>query len=96
MDTENKKYLPLGTVVLLQGASKRLMITGFVGKTPEIKDQIFDYSGCVYPEGFSSYKEVFVFNHSQIAKVISLGYIDDEQIAFEKKLEEKVSQLSNK
>lgn len=96
MNNDIKKYLPLGTVVLLKNATKRVMITGFAGVSPEHKGQMFDYSGCVYPEGFSSYKEIFVFNHNQIAKVVSLGYIDDEQIAFEKKLEEKVSQLSNK
>lgn len=96
MNNNIKKYLPLGTVVLLEGASKRVMITGFVGKSSELDGRIFDYSGCVYPEGFSSYKEIFVFNHTQISKVVSLGYVDDEQKAFEKRLEEKVSQLDNK
>lgn len=96
MNNNIKKYLPLGTVVLLKNATKRVMITGFAGVSPEHKGQMFDYSGCVYPEGFSSYKEIFAFNHSQIAEIISLGYVDQEQIEFEKKLEEKVSQYNNK
>ncbi len=43
------KYLPIGTVVGLKGASKKLMIIGYLPVTSE--NQIFDYTACTYPEG---------------------------------------------
>ena len=48
---ELKKYLPIGTVVLLKGGQKRLMITGFCSIPKEDKTKIYDYTGCLYPEG---------------------------------------------
>ena len=49
-----EKYLPIGTVVLLKGAEKRVMITGFCATELKESDETktWDYSGCIYPEGF--------------------------------------------
>ena len=49
-----EKYLPIGTVVMLKGGKKRAMITGFCAISEDNKDKIYDYSGCLYPEGFIS------------------------------------------
>lgn len=89
-----EKYLPIGTVVLLKNATKRLMITGFASMSPETGDMIFDYSGCAYPEGFLNYNEVCVFNNEQIDKVIARGFSDNEDIVFKKNLVEQLSQIS--
>ena len=43
------KYLPIGTVVLLKDAKKRVMITGFAVKGKETGDKMYDYMGCMYP-----------------------------------------------
>ena len=79
--------LPIGSVVLLKEATKRIMITGYASVSPDTGDKVYDYSGCVYPEGFVDYDEVFVFDHSQIQEVFFLGYRDQEQIEFIGKLE---------
>ena len=47
---EFKKYLPIGSVVLLKNANKRLMIYGRLQKA-EDSDSVRDYIGCLYPEG---------------------------------------------
>lgn len=94
MNEIEEKYLPIGTVVLLKGAEKRIMITGFASMSPETGDNIFDYSGCVYPEGFLNYNEVCVFNHNQIERVFYKGYVDHEEIEFKKNLVEQLSQIS--
>lgn len=94
MNEIEEKYLPIGTVVLLKGAEKRIMITGFASMSPETGDNIFDYSGCVYPEGFLNYNEVCVFNHNQIERVFYKGYVDQEEIEFKKNLVEQLSQIS--
>lgn len=36
-----EKYLPIGSVVLLKNAKKRIMITGFVAKGKETGDEVF-------------------------------------------------------
>lgn len=92
--SKGKKYLPIGTVVVLKNATKRIMITGFASMSPETGDLIFDYSGCAYPEGFLNYNEVCVFNHEQIDKVFFKGFIDEEEKEFKKILVEQLEQIS--
>ncbi len=88
---ETEKYLPIGTVVLLKGATKRLMIAGYCAVDQEKKDEMWDYSGCMYPEGFLSSTQSFLFDHSQIAKIYSLGYKDNEEEEFQQKLNEYIA-----
>ena len=83
-----EKFLPIGTVVMLKGGKKRAMITGFCSIPSEDKTKMYDYSGCIYPEGFISSSQTLLFNHDQIDKVFYLGLIDDE----EKKLKEKLNE----
>lgn len=91
---KGEKFLPIGTVVLLKNAEKRIMITGFASMSPETGDVIFDYSGCAYPEGFLNYNEVAVFNHEQIDKVFFMGYADEEEEEFKKVLVEQLNLIS--
>jgi len=90
-----EKYLPIGTVVLLKEATKRVMITGYASVSPDTGDKIFDYSGCVYPEGFFDYNQVCVFNHDQIGQVFFTGYEDDEEKAFMVTLNEEIKKITN-
>lgn len=85
MNEIKEKYLPVGTVVLLKNGKKRVMITGFC-VTPQGKDEAYDYSGCLYPEGFLSSNQNCLFNHSQIEKVFHMGLIDEEEIKFKEQL----------
>lgn len=82
----NEKYLPIGTVVLLKNGKKRVMITGFLvssdGKT------VYDYAGCMYPEGVVSSTEALVFNHDQIENIYHMGLIDEEEKQFKERLKE--------
>ncbi len=87
------KYLPIGTVVLLKGGTKRLMITGFCVSSEEKKDEIWDYVGCLYPEGVLSTGTNCVFDHNQISKIIYMGLIDDEEKNFKKLLTESISKM---
>ena len=86
-----EKYLPIGTVVMLKGGTKRVMITGFCAIAENEKDKVWDYSGCMYPEGFLSSKQTCLFNHDQIEHIYYMGLIDDEEKNFKesfKKLDE--------
>lgn len=88
MEGIGEKYLPIGTVVMLTGGSKRVMITGFCAIENEKKEKMWDYSGCIYPEGFLSSNQTCLFDHKQIEKVYYLGLIDEEEEEFKKKLKE--------
>lgn len=91
------KYLPIGSVVLLKGGKKRAMITGFCSVAQENQEKIYDYSGCVYPEGYLSSNQVCLFDHDQIDKIFFTGFEDEEEFTFKEKLNQIVSTLdSNK
>ena len=83
-----EKFLPVGTVVLLKDGTKRVMITGFAAKSKETGDKVFDYMGCLYPEGIISSENNLLFNHDQIKDLYYIGYVDDEWKKVEKQLKE--------
>ena len=76
-----EKYLPLGSVVMLKGGDKRVMITGFSVMQNNGKE-VFDYIGCIYPEGFMFVDKMALFNHEDIVKIYCIGYSDDEAKGF--------------
>lgn len=92
----NEKYLPIGTVVLLKEAKKRIMITGFCTYADQEKTKLYDYVGCLYPEGYISVNKTLLFDHDQIDKIYYMGLIDDEEIEFKKVLKEIEKELINK
>ena len=96
MNEIGEKYLPIGTIVVLKNATKRIMITGFASMSPETGDTIYDYSGCPYPEGFLNYNQVLVFNHDHIDKVYHKGYTDDESEEFQRILIEQLNKMDEK
>lgn len=81
-----EKFLPVGSIVLLNGGTKKLMITGFCTVSKELPDKVFDYCGCLYPEGIINSNENCVFNHDQIKELLFLGYDSDEEIDFKNRL----------
>lgn len=83
-----EKYLPIGTVVMLKGGSKRVMIVGFCCSDNKDATKIYDYSGCLYPEGTISSDKMLLFNHNQIDKIYHLGLVDEEEKQFKEKLKE--------
>lgn len=85
---ENNKYLPIGTVVLLKEATKTIMITGYLPTEEGKNNKIYDYIGCLYPEGYLSSDQNLLFNQNQIDKVFFVGYETEEQPEFYKELEQ--------
>lgn len=85
---KHEKFLPIGSVVILKGAKKRLMIHGYATIDMNKKDKVYDYVGCMYPEGIISSDQSLLFNHEDIDNVFFLGYRDEEGEEFNKKLNE--------
>lgn len=82
------ELLPIGSIVILKNGFKKLMIIGrkiLQGKNEEL----YDYLGCLYPEGDIGEQYKFIFNHEDIDKLLFKGYEDEEEMAFRKILENK-------
>ncbi len=80
--------LPIGSVVLLNDSEKRVMIMGFCQAKPEDTTKVYDYCGCLYPEGYMDSEHIYLFNHEQINQIYSVGYMEEEQFAFREKITE--------
>ena len=79
--------LPIGSVVLLTGSKKKVMIAGVCQKNAANPEKVWDYTGVLFPEGYISGDKMFMFNNEQIERVYALGYQDEEQIEFKKKVD---------
>jgi len=84
--------LPIGSVVLLKGGKKRLMIYGLLQKRNG-DGEVFDYLGCYYPEGYINQEHAYLFNAEDIQDVSYVGFVDSEYQIFDAKLKEKFSEL---
>ncbi|MBR3995885.1 MAG: DUF4176 domain-containing protein [Clostridia bacterium] len=76
---ENKmanKLLPIGSVVCLEGASKKLLIIGVSVQRNE--DKKYDYIGVPFPEGYIDSNTMFLFYHKDIKAVCFVGYVNSE------------------
>lgn len=76
---EKVDYLPIGSVVLLKGGRKKLMI---ISRVLQVKlddsECCFDYGGVIYPEGLIGEKIAY-FNSEGIKEVVFKGYSDEEE-----------------
>lgn len=90
-----KHLLPIGSVVMLEGGEKRIMICGRI-QTRSGDDTIYDYSACYYPEGIVGSDSIFFFNHSAIEKIYFLGFQDAEEFAYHQNVLDRLGELELK
>ena len=83
-----EELLPIGSVVLLQGGTKKLMVIGIKPVSADKPNDVYDYIGVLYPEGFLSNEHNYLFNHVDINDVVFMGYNNPERKAFMKALSE--------
>ncbi|MEE1195386.1 MAG: DUF4176 domain-containing protein [Lachnospiraceae bacterium] len=76
-----KDLLPIGSVVLLKDASKKLVIIGVLQVNP-VENKMYDYLAVPYPEGYVGSDNNFLFNHSDINDIIFSGYTNPERDVF--------------
>lgn len=81
-----KELLPIGSIILLKGGQKRMMVFG-VKQTKGDTGELYDYIGVIYPEGNIGKQGQFLFNHEDIEKIFFRGYEDEERQVFLDKLE---------
>ena len=76
----DQKYLPLGSIVILEGGiQKMLIISRALNVNNGGKQYYFDYGAVPYPEGLVS-DQMAYFNADAISRVVFEGYhdVDDE------------------
>lgn len=81
----NNEFLPIGSVVLLKEATRKVVIIGY-GVIEKGKTEVWDYLGCAYPIGVISSETNLLFNRNQIDVVVQKGYVDKEGEEFRKNL----------
>ena len=77
---ETRSFLPLGSVVILKGSVKKLLV---VSRGSMVEGDFFDYGAFLYPEGMID-SNIAYFNRGDILKVVFEGYADaDDELVVE-------------
>lgn len=90
---EKNKFLPLGTVVIIEGGVKKFVILAR-GAFASIKGEqrYFDYGACTYPEGVIGDAMIY-FNHEDIRKIVYEGYRDEDEELMQENLKKNIAML---
>ena len=87
MEEKITKRLPLGSIVILNGGVQKLMIISRAMLIPiQNKQYLFEYGGCVYPQGLVS-DRVFYFNTEDISEVVFEGFSDEDDVRMNKNID---------
>lgn len=79
-------YLPIGSVVILKNGYKKIMIYGRLQYQITSSAKLWDYVGCLYPEGYISDDYNIFFNRSEIQNIVYLGYEDKDEFILRNKI----------
>ncbi|MBC1973931.1 DUF4176 domain-containing protein [Listeria booriae] len=78
MTTEKTAFLPLGSICIVKGNTKKVMIIARGLATVIQQETVyFDYGACLYPEGMMG-DSLLYFNKEDIAKVVHNGFEDED------------------
>lgn len=88
------ELLPVGSVVLLKEAQKKLVIMGIMQtkRLPDGQIRIYDYLGVPYPQGYVGSASGMLFNHEKIQEIFFTGYTDQEREIFTAAIQKAVDQ----
>lgn len=90
------EFLPLGSVVIVKGSTKKLMVISRAIAVPQNEGtRYYDYGACLYPEGLLG-DQLAYFNHDAIQKVVFEGYENEENELILETLKENLSKVSIK
>ena len=92
---EKIDFLPLGSVVVLNGGTQRMIIIGRgLNVNNDGESFYFDYGGVPYPIGLTGDKMAY-FDHNAIERVFFEGYRDDENEIMTERLNEYINDNPN-
>ena len=76
-----KTLFPIGSVVLLKGGERPLMIVGFRQKEART-NKVWDYSAVLHPDGLFDSNSLYLFNADQIESLLFMGFLDTEGLRY--------------
>lgn len=95
---EKVDFLPLGTVGVLNGSIKKVMIAQRAVYVPVNEDETdikyFEYGAVLYPEGLVDGQLVY-FNSEDVYKVIAVGYTDADDELLVEEINEALEKVEN-
>ena len=95
---EKVDFLPLGTLVVLNGSIKKVMIALRAVYVPVNEDETdikyFEYGAVLYPEGLVDGQLVY-FNSEDVYKVIAVGYTDADDELLVEEINEALEKVEN-
>lgn len=77
---EIRRLLPIGSIVTLNGAKKRVMICGVC--VADKSGVTYDYLAVLYPEGWIGHGRSVMFQHEDVKEVHFRGFEDEERYEF--------------
>ncbi len=86
---KKKRYLPIGSVVLLKDSDKKFVIIGYYYHD-YLTEKTYDYCGCIYPIGVIPHGLGMCFNQEDVEKVIDLGFVTKNYEIYTNKLKEMI------
>lgn len=87
--------LPVGSVVKLKNSTHRAMVIG-VCQIAKDDHQLYDYIGCVFPEGYLGAENNILFNGDQIETIYMIGLQDGQSLLFTEKANDALKNLREK
>ena len=87
-----KDLLPIGSVVKLVNAERMVMICGRI-VVPENKEDIYDYVGCIYPEGIAGDSDMLFFNRDAIEMTCFIGFQDVQELTYRSEVLDNLGEL---
>lgn len=85
-----RKYLPIGSIVTLKDETKKLMI---IGRSQVCEGVQYDYSACLFPEGYLNKDSLYIFNNDDIDILYYVGMQNEEEFKFQRALVEAEEKL---
>ena len=81
---KNEDLLPIGTIVLLKGGKKRVMIIGIkqISSGEDEQHHEYDYAGGLYPEGNISNDKQILFDQEDLDCIFFRGCDDEDRKDF--------------
>ena len=90
-----KDLLPNGSIVKLSGGDHYVMICGRV-TVPAGEETIYDYVGCLYPEGLTDMENMLFFNRDNIETILFIGYQDKQELEYRSEILDNLGELTIK
>lgn len=92
MEGYNHKYLPIGSVVIMDDGNVPLMIQGYAF-TSKDGTYVYDYCGSTYPNGFEGMESSYCFDQKDVSEVLHIGYLGEGSEEFMTRLDEQMESI---